>query len=295
MKKFFHKNRKWFAYFLYCLFVVVALLYIRFPSAVFKDYLETTANKRNSEVDLSIQELHLAFPPRMVLTGAKLTLRNSPGSALFDAKSISIQPGWRSLFFGDRIYYFKAEAYDGQLEGSVSFPKGNPAAFCLASVRADHIQLQQVTSLSRVEDVHFKGDLNGDILFKGRFDQMMNGEGKAELYVSGGNLKLGTPFLGVDSIDFDRLTINMNLGNRRIRMVRVDLKGNTLQGDLSGTINLTGDLLKSRLDLKGSMEPLEGLMSGNQGILQLFRQKTGSMKKLFSIRGTLGVPRFSFS
>ena len=106
---------------------------------------------------------------------------------------------------------------------------------------------------------------------------------------------MGTPFLGVDSIDFDRLTINMSLGNRRIRMVRVDLKGNTLQGDLSGTINLTGDLLKSRLNLKGNVEPLEGLMSGNQGILQLFRQKSGSMKKLFTIRGTLGAPRFSFS
>ena len=59
----------------YCLFVVVALLYVRFPSAVFKDYLETTANEKNQEIELSIQELHLVFPPRMVLTGAKLTLQ----------------------------------------------------------------------------------------------------------------------------------------------------------------------------------------------------------------------------
>ena len=143
--------------------------------------------------------------------------------------------------------------------------------------------------------VHFKGDLNGDILFKGRLDQMIGGEGTAELYVSEGNVKLKTPFLGVDSIDFGRLTMNMNLKNRSIRMVRVDLKGDTLQGALSGTINLTRDLLRSRLNLKGNVEPLEGFMSGNQGILQLFRQKTGSMKRLFTIQGTLETPRFSFS
>ena len=295
MKQLFYKNRKWFVYFLYCLCVVVTLLYIRFPSAIFKDYLESEANGMDNSVDLSIHELHLAFPPRIVLTGAKLTLRNDPGSALFDAKSVSIRPEWVSLLSGDRTYHFKAEAYGGRLEGSVSFATGNPAAPCRASLRADHIQVQQVTSLSRLPEVHFKGDFNGDILFQGRFDQMMGGEGEAQLYVSGGNAKLGTPFLGVESIDFDRLTINMHLENRKVRVVQVDLKGNTLQGALSGSISLAGDLLKSRLSLKGNMEPLEGFMSGNQGILQLFRQKTGSMKRAFTIQGTLGAPRFSFT
>ena len=83
MKKFFHKNRKWFAYFLYCFFVVVALLYIRFPSALFKDYLQAAANGRNSGVELTIQELHPVFPPGMVLTGVKLTSRKRFPEALF--------------------------------------------------------------------------------------------------------------------------------------------------------------------------------------------------------------------
>ena len=295
MKQFFYKNRKWFAYFLYCFFVVVALLYTRFPSAAFKDYLESAASEMDNRVDLSIHELQLVFPPGMVLTGAELTLRNDPGSALFDAESVSVRPEWLPLFFGGRTYHFKAEAYGGQLKGSVSLAEGNPAGSCTASLRADHIQIQRYAPLSLLAQAHFKGDLNGDILFKGRFDKIIGGEGEADLYVSGGNMKLGTPFLGVDSIDFGRLTINMSLGNRRIRMVRVDLKGDTLQGALSGTINLTTDMLRSRLNLKGNVEPLEGFMSSNQGILQLFRQKTGSMKRLFTIQGTLGIPRFSFS
>ena len=84
------------------------------------------------------------------------------------------------------MYYFKAEAYGGQLNGSVSFTKGNPAAPCVASVRVDHVQIQQIASLSRVADVHCKGVLNGDILFKGRFDQMIGWRRKNRtLYIRG--------------------------------------------------------------------------------------------------------------
>ena len=54
MKQFFYKNRKWLAYFFYCFFVVVALLYYRFPSAAFKDYLESAASEMDNRVDLSI-------------------------------------------------------------------------------------------------------------------------------------------------------------------------------------------------------------------------------------------------
>ncbi len=245
--------------------MVAALLYIRFPSTAFKDYIESEANGMDNGVALSIHELHLAFPPRIVLTGTKLTLGNDPGSALFDAKSVSIRPEWVSLLSGDRTYHFKAEAYGGRLEGSVSFPTGNPAAPCRASLRADHIQIQQVTLLSRLPEVRFKGDFNGNILFQGRFDQMMGGKGEAELYVSGGNAKLGTPFLGVDAIDFDRLTINMNLENRKVRIVQVDLKGNTLQGALSGSINLAGDLLKSRLQPERKCGTVRGVYEWQSG------------------------------
>jgi type II secretion system protein N len=296
MKQFYYKNRKWFAYFLYCLIVVVALLYYRFPSVVFKDYLESAASEMGDGVNLSINELRLAFPPGMVLTDAKITLGNDPENAVFDAESVSITPELLPLFLGNKKYQFKAKAYGGNLKGFVSLAEGNSAP-CIISLKADHLQIQQYALLSRLPEANLKGDLNGDILFKGRFDQIIGGEGEAKLILSEGNMKLGTPFLGVDTIDFGQFTINMNLGSRKIRITRADLKGDTLQGALSGTINLTGDMLRSRLNLKGNIEPLEGFLGGESGnpvILQLFRQKTGSMKRSFSIRGTLGIPKFSF-
>lgn len=297
MKQFYYKNRKWFAYFLYCLFIVVVLLYYRFPSVVFKDYLESAVSEMGDGVDLSINDLHLVFPPGMVLTDAKLTRRNDPEIAVFNAESVFIKPELLPLFLGKKTYQFEANAYGGDLKGSVSMVEGDPAP-CTVSLRVSHIQIQQVTLFSRLLETNFKGDLTGDILFKGSFDQMIGGEGKAELNLSGGNAKLETPFLGVDSIDFGQFTISMNLGSRRIKIARADLKGDTLQGALSGTINLTGNILRSRLNLKGNIEPLEGFPGGEGGnpvILQLFRKKTGSMKRSFTIRGTLGIPKFSFT
>ena len=297
MKQFYYKSRKWFAYFLYCLFVVVVLLYTCFPSAEFKGYLESAAGEMDNGVDLSISKLSLIFPPGMVLTDAKLTIRDDPGGTLFDAESVSIRPELLSLFLGRKTVQFKAKAYGGDLKGSVSLSEGNPASGNV-SLRIDHIQIQQYELLSRLSEAGLKGDLTGDIFFKGRFDRMIGGEGEAELNLSGGNVKLGTSFLGVDSIDFGQFAINMNLGSGRLRIARADLNGDTVQGALSGTINLTEDMLRSRLNLKGNIEPLEGFLGsegGNQGILQLFRQKTGSMKRPFTIRGTLGTPKFSFT
>ncbi len=296
MTRFFYKYRKGLAYFLYCLVVVISLLYVLFPSEAFKEYLESAAGDRNKRVALSINELRLAFPPGVLLTGTRLIFREDPEIPLLNAESIFVRPVWMSLFFGPTTVHFQADAYGGKLKGSVSLPKGHSQGLSVASLRAEHIQIQQYRFLSRLAKADLQGDFNGNIVFTGRFDQMIEGEGEAELYVSDGNVKLETPFLGVDSIDFGRLAATLYLAGRRIRVVQVDLKGNTLNGALSGTINLTRDVAESRLNLKGNVEPLEGFMGGDQGILQLFRrQNAGSAKRSFILQGTLRMPRFSFT
>jgi hypothetical protein len=121
--------------------------------------------------------------------------------------------------------------------------------------------------------------------------------GQGMIIISGGKVRLLQPILGVDAIDFDRLTMKMALKDRRVSLTHVEVEGRSIKGELSGTIILNTDISRSRLDLKGTMEPLGGLLEnvkGNTATLSLLRQGLKKLRRSFVIQGTFRNPTFRF-
>ncbi len=102
----------------------------------------------------------------------------------------------------------------------------------------------------------------------------------------------------VEAIEFDEILIKLALQNQRVDLNHVELKGREISGTLSGTINLKKDLLKSSLDLSGSIEPFADFfksLTGTRDTMKLFQQRLKRGRLLFTIRGTISNPRMRFT
>jgi hypothetical protein len=91
--------------------------------------------------------------------------------------------------------------------------------------------------------------------------------------------------------------MKMTLKNKKVALSDVGLEGRAVKGQLSGTIILNNDIPASRLDLRGTIEPLGGLfgnLKGDSNSLKFLRQGLKNLKRSFVIRGTLRDPEFKF-
>jgi type II secretion system protein N len=126
----------------------------------------------------------------------------------------------------------------------------------------------------------------------------MDGSGDANLRLSQGKVELLQPLLNFESIEFNEMEIEMALKQQKINVTRLELKGQELQGTLSGTITLKEEFAKSSLDLRGTIEPFAAFFKSTPGThdtVKLFKQRLKRGILSFVIRGTLGEPRIEFT
>jgi type II secretion system protein N len=142
-----------------------------------------------------------------------------------------------------------------------------------------------------------KGILGGIITYSGQGNLLINGTGEANLRISDGSVELLQPIFSLESVSFDDVRIKMILEKTKIKLTHVELKGREIKGTLSGTIGLKQNFSKSRLALRGSIEPLEGFFKGENGaprIMKLFKRRLRKGKLSFVVRGTPADPKIRF-
>ena len=91
--------------------------------------------------------------------------------------------------------------------------------------------------------------------------------------------------------------MKMKLKNKKMTLSDVGLQGPAVKGQLSGTITLNNDIPASRLDLRGTIEPLGGLfgnLKGGSNSLKFLRRSLKNLQRSFVIRGTFRDPEFKF-
>jgi type II secretion system protein N len=297
MRKAVLKNGKWLGYLIYTVLLTTGLLYYRFPSDIIQAYLVSEVAGADPPMVLSVRALRPSFPPGVDLVDVEISLRETPQQDLLKAGSISIAPAAWSFLSGAPRYHFDAHAYNGDIEGHVRFERHAIDAPFATSLRLKglHIGLHPYVMSLLGRDV--SGVLDGDIHYAARPDRLTDGDGQGTIVISDGRVNLLHPILGLDAIDFDRLTMKMDLKDRRVSLTRVELEGRTIKGELSGTIILNTDMSRSRLDLRGTLEPLGGLlenMKGNTATLSFLRQGLKKLRRSFVIQGTFRNPAFRF-
>jgi len=297
MKKNILKKGKWIGYLLYCVLLTAALLYYRFPSESIAAYLESVVVKANPQILLSLESLRPGFPLSVDLIDAGISLKKEPRKTLLSVKKVSLRTEVWSLLHGSHVYYFDARAYDGNIKGDVRFETRAPMASFTTAMKLKDLHIGRHPFLSPLIGRDLSGVLGGDIVYTGQYANLIDGVGEAILNVSEGKVQLLQPILGLESLQFDRLSMKITLKNKKVALSDVGLEGRAVKGQLSGTVILNNDIPASRLDLRGTIEPLGGLFGNlkeDSNPLKFLRKSLKSLKRSFVIRGTFEKPEFKF-
>jgi len=297
MKKTIRKKGKWIGYLLYCVLLTAALLYYRFPSESIADYLESVVAKANPRIILSLESLRPGFPLSVDLIDAKISLKKAPRKPLLRVKNVSLRPEAWAFLHGTPVYHFDAYVYAGNIKGDVRFENQELIAPFTTTMKLKDLHIGRHPYLSPLIGRDVSGILGGDIVYTGQYTNLIEGVGEAILSISEGRVKLLQPILGLESLQFDRLSMKITLQNKKMALSDVGLEGRAVKGQLSGIIILNNDIPASRLDLRGTLEPLGGLfgnLKGDSNSLKFLRKSLKSLKRSFVIRGTFRDPEFKF-
>ena len=298
MKNFISKNKQWFGYLLFALILTVALLYYRFPSDALLDYLETTAERVNPRLALSFDNIAIGFPIGLKFVETEVALKDVPNGVILSADSLLFKPRIGSLLRGKSDFSFHCFAYDGDISGRVYFNKDLTRGSIDTEIELSDILIGDHAYFSQLIGRHIEGTLGGTVSYRGPYNVMMDGSGEANLNLSQCRLELLEPFLSFESFDFNEIQIEMALNKDKLKVTRLEMKGQELHGTLSGTITLKEKLAKSSLDLRGTIEPFAAFFKnapGTHDTVKLFKQRLKRGTLSFVINGTLGDPRVNFT
>jgi type II secretion system protein N len=297
MKQFIRKNQKWFGYVLYAVIITAGLLYLRFPSEAIKDYLETRGDRSHSPFELSVGQVSPTLPFGLKLLKTQVSQSANPNKIIFRADRLSIRPTIGTLLVGKFNFCFEGLAYDGVLRGCANFSEKSLQPPFSAAIELKDISMGKYDLRSLIGR-HVEGRLDGTVAYNAKNDLLIEGRGEADLRLSDGRLELLQPILSLDSIDFRLVFIKMALQNRKINLTQVALEGPNMRGTLSGIISLQKDIGKSRLDLRGTIEPFSDFfesLPGTRDMVKLFQRRLKRGTLTFIIRGTLKEPSIQFT
>ncbi|MCJ7593475.1 MAG: type II secretion system protein GspN [Desulfobacterales bacterium] len=291
------KHKKGIGYFLYGLLLTLGLLYYRFPSDAFRDYLQASAAKVDPGVVLSMDRVSPSYRLGLRFLGTQISHKKILKGALFKAERLVIRPGIWSLLRGKGELLFEGLAYSGLIKGSAEFEERSIKAPFKLSIQLKDMRIDDYENLRGLIGRHVKGGVSGVIAYSGRSGALMDGAGEAQLTLSNGRVELLQPILNLQAVDFREVGVKMVLKNQRIELTQAELKGPNMQGTLSGVVILNKEFSKSSLDLKGTMEPLGDFyksLAGNLGETKFFKQRLKGGKISFIIQGALAQPQIRF-
>jgi len=285
---------KYAGYTLYAFFVAAVLLYMHFPSKAFQSYLFRTADRMDPPVIFKTGSLDPSFPPGLQFVDPVFSLKKRPETAFFKAQQLSVRPGIASLLWGNVTWFFDASAYGGTLHGHILPGKGGKIDDFALSL--ENVRIHEYAFLPQ-----FGGDLAGNlsahISYKGPPDRIVSGEGGGDILISKGKIDLKNPLLGLKTLPFGELKARFALKKGSLNLTSVSLDGKGFQGSLTGTIRLNRILDRSRLNLRGTIEPIAEYLEtlkGGPALLNLFKGGRTGMKRSFVIQGTFRAPKFRF-
>ena len=287
------KHKKWVGYSLYGILLTMAILVYRFPSDALRDYLEAAFVRIHPRMVLSFGKVSLSFPLGIKFLESRLTLKEEKETILFRADSTSVNPHLWSFLKGESNYQFNCQAYGGTLKGHVHFSKNRLGTPFNTSLTLKNIRVDKDTFFPNIIDGHLEGILEGNITYSARENQLGEGTGEANLILSDGSTDLLQSILSLESVDFKKLLINMALKKKILDLSNTELRGASMNGTVSGFISLKEEFLKSRLNLRATVEPFADLVRNLEkegDSLQEFKQRLKRGKLSFLIRGTMGNP-----
>ena len=284
---------KYGGYGLFTLLLILYFSFLTFPYDELKDrYIAQQLQGLPYEV--SIDSLRATPFLWIRATGVDLIQSKQNERASFlKLQEVRLRPSLIRLLTGKLAFRIKASLYGGKIKGRAG--KGKETVD--VSLDWKNIALEQLPVQTQMPEAELAGKLNGEMDLHLRFqgNRLVPGDGTMKATLSGGSAKnlqfRGFPLPALGDINGQG---ELTLGQNRATLESLSLNADLLSFSLEGKADLSRLLSSSPLNLKGKIKLSGSLGSQYQPMLEgLLRKQDKDGFYIFSIRGTLGSPRFS--
>ncbi len=242
-------KRTWILYGIYAVIVAAFFLYYLFPSQSLKNYIVAQAGRMNPDYQITAEKARLVFPFRIRLHNVDL---DHFSDRLLEAEEVTITPRLRSLISRKSEFAFSMDAHQGHISGTADIADGQRLVLNAA---ASGLQLADIPFLNNMSPNKVEGVLQGVLNYaagNGRLEAL-----NVSLVITKLTVELATPFFTLDNISFDTVEADAVLQNQQLKISRVTLTGDQIQGNLSGYASIGNDVRLTTVNLSGTVMPQE--------------------------------------
>jgi type II secretion system protein N len=286
-------SKKTLLYTAYVIGITIFFLWYLFPSDTLKAYLTYRLTPENSNFTIKIGRIKPVLPPGITLQDVVI---DQQSKTLANLASLKIMPELRSLFSDKTAVDFKGRVYQGSLSGRVELGGDQQNNGIKIDADVAGIQLQQIPILKQLSDHEISGGLTGSFTYA---DTKPNRQLSGNLSVSNCRVILAMPVFSQKSFDFKDIAAELTLQNNRLIIKKLNAKGNQLDFDLAGNVDLNGtDPAANKLNLTGTVTPHHVFLAKIEkeipvGLLR--SKKAGGTAISFRVDGTMDEPGFSLN
>ena len=292
------RTRALAGYLVFGLLLTAGLLIYRFPGDAVRVYLESKAKGIAPRCTLSIGAVSLHYTLGLRLGSPRLSCGTLSGEGIFEADHLLIRPQIRTLFGGGMALLFEGPVYGGVVEGKVRLPEKEAGGPVTLSLAIEDVAVGEAAALGKFLGRRVTGALSGTLFYDGRVDALTRGSGEARLVLSDGEVQLLQPLLGLASVDFKEIRTTVVCKDGKMDFTRTEFRGPTLRGELPGSVMLEREFSKSRLNLRGTIEPLgalAGRLTGTDPEATFIRRLLRGGRLSFLIQGVIAKPSIRFT
>ncbi len=284
-----------FFYFVYTLGAFVFFLYLLFPGEKMAAHLSHTLNPSLAPVEMSMAHFKL-YPPLGV--GGEEIVFSFPDGEQVVLDSLWLKPHWTTFFDESKSIGFDMQLYRGKGFGTFKVPLSLEKGLntMLSTYGAD-VEFDGIA----VEHFHYgfpQGDVTLSCLAGGRFTLSKSPDrapgGTGEITISNCAIEMDLlSALGMTGVHFSTVKITCRLQDNRLEILGCRATGPEMTIEMSGKVALATPLSKSRLDLKGRVQPDAGYLAGFSNLPPMMSALLGRFKGRgvpFKIQGRLDSP-----
>lgn len=284
---------KWTLFGGYTLITIVLFLYLLFPEETIKEYAQNRVIQMQPDLSVTIDTVRPSFPPGLRFKAVSL---QHAGKPLLAFSNIRFSPELSTLFTKNPAYRFLAAAYDGSIKGRIrEYPDASDAHLS-AHARIQDIDIGKLFVSKTLSKFSIGGRLNGEILLNKDHKEQV--DVNAQLEIEEATVELDAPLIFLKTLSFKKIQTDLKMRSRTLIIRQLSVKGPQMDGRISGSIFLSGDLKQSVLNLTGKIKPnhllLAAIGKGFQSLLSsaMKREQDGIS---FRINETIEKPAFSFT
>ena len=284
------KSKKWLLYFIYILAATGFFLYYLFPSDTVSSYLMFLTRDAIPNCNLTVGSIKPAFPPGLKL---EYVLLGKDNNELLQIEHARVSPGIFSLLKGNPAIFVEADTYSGTIDGRIDSGSDKTGRFITADVSMKDIALEKIDWLKTVTKRKISGTLEGKVLYN---QESLNEPFRAGFMITDLTIELLVPIFNMANVAFKTVETDIVLNYQQLLVNRCVLRGQKVDGTLSGSVSLKDPFEKSTFNLSGTIKIHPEFMAYLQKNLPrglLPKKKSGNNSYPVRFFGTLDKPGFS--